>query len=85
MEEVENSLVSDCTLCPVGVDNAEGVVFEWKNITFKVRLGFGIGRLRYKSKTKYILQDISGMVPPGKMLAVMGPSLVTALIHITFY
>lgn len=73
-EREKENLSKPAPCCVLPAKGAKGVVFEWKNITFKVYLGYGIGRFRFRRKTKVILDNLSGMMIPGKMLAIMGPS-----------
>ena len=56
------------------------ITIEWKDLTYLVNVGRG-----KKKSAKTILDSLSGQVPPGRLLAVMGPtgcgktSLINAL------
>lgn len=56
------------------------VTVEWQNLSYRIQIG-----RRKDRTTKTILDDLSGQIPPGRLLAIMGPtgcgktSLVNAL------
>ncbi len=51
-----------------------GVGIQWHNISFGVPKGTRSMLMRNSSDVKFILNDVSGHVKPGTMLAILGPS-----------
>ena len=45
------------------------VALEWRNLTYTVPVGKG-----KKKRTKKILDRLTGVAPPGHLLAIMGPT-----------
>jgi ABC-type multidrug transport system ATPase subunit len=45
------------------------VALEWRNLTYTVPVGKG-----KKKGTKMILDRLTGVAPPGHLLAIMGPT-----------
>ncbi len=45
------------------------VALEWRNLTYTVTVGRG-----KKATSKTILDRVSGVAPPGHLLAIMGPT-----------
>lgn len=48
------------------------MALEWRNLTYTVPVGRG-----KKKTTKTILDRLSGVAPPGHLLAIMGPTGVS--------
>ena len=58
-------------------DIPAGVTLSWKDINYSVQLQSSLfSRLTCKGapKQKKILDNVSGVAPPGKLIAIMGPS-----------
>lgn len=79
MDEGEHFLSKgDC--CQPGARESDvpaGVTLSWKDINYSVQLQSSIvSRLTCKGapEEKKILDNISGVAPPGKLIAIMGPS-----------
>ncbi len=51
------------------VPQAVTVALEWRNLTYTVPVGKG-----KKKSTKMILDRLTGVAPPGHLLAIMGPT-----------
>jgi hypothetical protein len=47
------------------------VALEWRNLTYTVPVGKDKGK---KKSTKVILDRLTGVAPPGHLLAIMGPT-----------
>ena len=48
-----------------------GVELEWRNLDYSVQMPGGCGK---PGETKAILKGVSGVLPAGRLLAIMGPS-----------
>ena len=77
-DESIDPLLSDSPCC-MAAENIEksgdGVTVQWKEVNYHVWVG-GVGwwKCGWRRKKKVILNDLSGMVPAGRVLAIMGPS-----------
>ncbi|KAK4306529.1 hypothetical protein Pmani_021646 [Petrolisthes manimaculis] len=53
--------------------SSEGITYSWQNINVFARTTQGCGRKKTTSE-KHILKNVSGLVRPGELLAIMGAS-----------
>ena len=59
-----------------------GVGVQWSNVNFSIPLLKSLG---ITGKHKRILQDVSGIVQPGTMMAILGPSGMSSRPGMIFY
>ena len=78
-DDLESNLLGASLLIDSGCENCDeintqGVTISWRNINFEVELGFGVWKCRTNNKKKTLLNNLTGMVPSGRVVAIMGPS-----------
>jgi len=67
------SLLQSTDCCGQASDyDKQGVTISWRNINYVVK--FAPTWRFWKREKKTILSNLNGLVPPGKLLAIMGPS-----------
>ena len=72
--EEDCNLISSC--CKSGDDDLTkaGVTLSWKNVNYVVESGYGFWKCKIRKQKKKLLSNLSGVVPPGRVIAIMGPS-----------